>query len=59
MEKEIKAEKHSTDSTDNCYLTLSDEEEGGGYLVCTYNHKIGEKCLMDDKNDNLSSNLVE
>jgi len=37
------------ESIDNCYLTTSDEEEGGGYLVCSYNHKIGEKCLMDEK----------
>jgi hypothetical protein len=30
------------DSTDNCYLEYNEE----GFLTCTYNHKIGEKCLM-------------
>lgn len=39
-----------TDSTDKCYLTYSDELNGGGYLICTYNHKAGEKCLMDERN---------
>jgi hypothetical protein len=41
-----KEEKHSTD---NCRLVYSDELEGGGYLVCAYNHKMGEGCLMDRK----------
>lgn len=36
-------------STDNCYLTYTDELEGGGHLTCTYNHKVGEECLMDSK----------
>lgn len=41
-------EKHSTDK---CYLTYTDESHNGtgGYLTCTYNHKIGEECLMDSK----------
>ncbi len=43
MKEEI---KHSTDK---CYLTYTDEEEGGGYLTCTYNHKEGEECLMHNK----------
>lgn len=42
------AEKQK-DTTDNCYLTYSDELEGGGYLICSYNHKNGEKCLMDNE----------
>lgn len=44
----MEKEKHSTD---NCYLTYSDELQGGGYLICTYNHKAGEECLlnMDDE----------
>lgn len=29
-------------STDKCYLEYDEE----GYLTCTYNHKIGEECLM-------------
>lgn len=29
-------------STDNCYLEYVE-----GYLACTYNHKIGEECLMN------------
>lgn len=37
------------DSTENCYLTYSDELEGGGYLVCAYNHPIGEECLMSSQ----------
>lgn len=41
-------EKHSTD---NCNLIYSDELVGGGYLMCDYNHEIGEVCLMDDKDD--------
>lgn len=43
--------KLKVDSTDNCNLTYSDEEQGGGYLTCSYNHKIGEECLMDNKNE--------
>jgi hypothetical protein len=27
------------DETKKCHLTYSDEPEGGGYLVCTFNHK--------------------
>jgi hypothetical protein len=34
--------KEEKQSTDNCYLTYSDELEGGGYLTCIYNHKVGE-----------------
>jgi hypothetical protein len=41
----------ATHSTDKCYLTYSDELEGGGYLTCTYNHKVGEECLMDKENE--------
>lgn len=40
-----------TQSTDNCYLTYSDEVGGGGYLTCVYNHKIGEECLMHKNYD--------
>ena len=37
--------------TEKCYLTISDKhEKGGGHLVCTYNHKKGERCLMDKNN---------
>lgn len=32
------------ESTENCYL-IYDED---GYLVCDYNHKIGEECLIDE-----------
>lgn len=39
------------DSTENCYLTYTDELEGGGYLTCIYNHKIGERCLLDRYDD--------
>jgi len=35
-------EKHSTD---NCYLIYGED----GYLTCAYNHKLGEECLMDEK----------
>ncbi len=35
--------------TDKCYLTYTDELEGGGHLTCAYNHKEGEECLMDNK----------
>lgn len=47
-------EEHTSDSkhsTDKCHLTYSDELEGGGYLMCAYNHAIGEECLMDDKSN--------
>lgn len=37
------------DSTDNCYLTYSDELDGGGYLTCSYNHKFGEECLLNNQ----------
>jgi len=33
-------------TTDNCYL----EYDERGYLICSYNHKAGEDCLMKDKN---------
>lgn len=46
IKKNISATKHSTD---NCYLTYSDEEQGGGYLICSYNHKSEEECLMYEK----------
>ena len=35
------------EQTDKCYLTYTDELDGNNYLVCSYNHKIGEECLMD------------
>ena len=38
-------------SIDNCYLTYGDsasDEAYGGYLMCSYNHKAGEECLMDN-----------
>jgi hypothetical protein len=43
--------KEENHSTDNCHLTYTDEIEGGGYLTCSYNHKVGEECLMDNKRD--------
>lgn len=43
--------KKVEDSTDNCYLTYSDELEGGGYLICSYNHEVGETCLMDKRHE--------
>lgn len=48
-------------STDKCYLTYTDELEGGGYLTCTYNHKEGEECLMhnDEYNDYNHGNSKE
>ncbi len=33
-------------STENCYLQYDDAP---GYLVCSYSHKLGEECLMDDR----------
>ena len=45
-------------STDKCYLTYSDELNGGGYLICAYNHKVGEKCLMDEKYKSENSGLL-
>lgn len=36
--------KDDKKETENCYLEYVE-----GYLVCTYNHKAGEKCLMDYK----------
>ena len=36
-------------SNDNCFLICTDDLEGGGYLTCSYNHKIGEECLMNKK----------
>lgn len=36
-------------SIDKCFLTYSDEIGGGGYLTCSYNHKSGEECLMDER----------
>lgn len=42
-------------STDNCYLTYSDELEGGGYLICTYNHKVGEECLMHQQDEEVKN----
>lgn len=38
MTKELSQENHSTDK---CYLEYVE-----GYLTCTFNHKIGEECLM-------------
>jgi hypothetical protein len=31
-------------SVENCYLDYVE-----GYLTCTFNHKLGERCLMHDK----------
>ena len=39
------------DGTENCYLTYSDGLEGGGYLICSYEHNMGEECLMDEKDN--------
>ena len=37
--------KHTEEhSTDKCYLEYVE-----GYLTCTYNHKAGEECLMDQE----------
>lgn len=38
-----KLKKHSTD---NCYLEYDED----GYLICSYNHKIGEECLIQQDN---------
>lgn len=38
----MKKEENKKHSTDNCYLEYDED----GYLVCSYNHKIGEDCLM-------------
>jgi hypothetical protein len=46
------------DSTENCYLTYSDELEGGGHLICSYNHPIGEECLMDEK-DKMAQEIID
>ena len=37
--------KEMKHSTDNCWL----EHDEHGMLNCTYNHKVGEECLMDAK----------
>jgi len=37
-----------TPPTEKCYLMYDDSP---GYLVCSYNHEIGEECLMDDKDN--------
>ena len=50
--------KEEKDGTENCYLTYSDELEGGGYLTCTYNHKAGEECLMYEKYKSENSDLL-
>ena len=42
MPTTIKIKATGEDETDNCYLEFVD-----GYLTCTYNHKLGAKCLMD------------
>lgn len=37
-------ETETKTSIDNCYLQYVE-----GYLECTYNHKIGEECLMNQQ----------
>ncbi len=34
------------ESEEKCYLEYVE-----GYLTCTYNHKIGEECLLNDRED--------
>lgn len=36
---------------DKCYLRFVE-----GYLNCTYNHKTDDKCLMDDRLNNIHDN---
>lgn len=33
--------EQTIDGTEKCYLEYDED----GYLVCSYNHKIGETCL--------------
>lgn len=39
-------DKSEKDTTENCYLVYDEQ----GYLTCDFNHKAGEKCLMDYRN---------
>lgn len=64
MSKEQFVKDKKKHSTDNCYL-MYDED---GYLVCDYNHKLGEECLMNReskelekayKNDFVKDKIVE
>lgn len=50
----MKEETKVRHSTENCYLEFVE-----GYLACSYNHKIGEECLMDRKTDERPDELVE
>lgn len=35
------------DTTEDCYLAYDED----GYLTCTFNHKAGDECLMNMKQD--------
>ena len=41
-------------SIDNCYLEYVD-----GYLTCTFNHKAGEKCLVDKEETSIDKIMEE
>ena len=41
----------TNDPTEKCYLAYDDTP---GYLVCFYNHKAGEECLMNRENNHLT-----
>lgn len=34
-------------TTDDCYLEYDED----GYLYCSFNHKAGDECLMDTKEE--------
>ncbi len=36
------------DETEKCYL---DYDDAPGYLICTYNHKLGAECLMNRRDE--------
>ena len=46
----VKCLCNEKESTDNCYLIYGDD----GHLTCSYNHKSGEECLMNIKNNDES-----
>jgi len=41
--------KLQEDTTDDCYLEYVD-----GHLTCTFNHKAGDKCLMDKDEEEIN-----
>lgn len=49
--REVEVERHTDsvhfnpeDTTDKCFMDYVD-----GFLTCTYNHRSGEECLMNQK----------